>query len=234
MSLKKQQGSLDLFLEKLGEQEHFIEHMPKRIVWLSGAPGAGKGTNENYIIEYFNLYERPLVASSLLKSKEMLEKINQGVLLDDLTVVSSVFNGLLDEDYREGVLVDGFPRTLGQAKSVVWLHDFLSKRVGGVHFSSVILMLDEEESVRRQVSRGLRAMQYNERIRRSGEGILKEVRSTDLNPTIARHRYSLFMKETYAALQYLKDFLPSSEVACDGSLELVKSKVMAGIEGLMG
>ncbi|MDR2396762.1 MAG: nucleoside monophosphate kinase [Puniceicoccales bacterium] len=232
MSPKNSSEALDLFLKELGERKQFVERVPRKIIWLSGAPGAGKGTNESYIIDHFKLYEKPLIASSLLNSQEMREKINRGLLLDDITVVSSVFDGLTNPIYSPGVLVDGFPRTLGQAKSVVWLRDHFKEKHIATYFSVVVLMLDEVESVHRQLHRGLRALQHNERVRQSGKGVLKEVRSTDLDPAIAKQRYALFMKETYAALQFLKKSLPFVEISCGGSLETVKGRVLSSISAI--
>lgn len=220
------------FLENLKTTNDVLKHMPRKIVWLSGAPGAGKGTNENYIIEYAHLSQQPLIASSLLNSPEMRAKINQGLLLDDLTVVSSVFNGLMDPIYQSGVLVDGFPRTLGQAQSIAWLYKQLIDSKIPVNFSVIVLMLDEEESVRRQLHRGQRCLQYNERIRKSGQGVQKEVRQTDLDPVVARQRYKVFMKETYLALESLKELLPFVTISSNGSLETVKTRVLEAIQQL--
>lgn len=222
--------NLDAFLKSLDTDGRLLDLVPSKIVWLSGAPGAGKGTNERYVIEQGHLYPSPLVASSLLNSPEMKEKINQGLLLDDSTVISSVFSGLQDPIYKEGVVVDGFPRTLGQAYSVYWLHQALEKHGVKPCFSVLVLTLDEEESVRRQLYRGERAQEYNKRIKKSGQGVLKEVRVTDLDPELARQRYRIFMKETYVALQSLEGKLPFVNVDGNGSLKEVKEKVLAAVK----
>lgn len=221
---------LDTFLQKLGEDGHLLEHIPHKIVWLSGAPGAGKGTNECYIIEYGHLYPSPLIASSLLNSPEMREKINRGLLLDDATVISSVFSGLQDPIYEEGLVVDGFPRTQGQAYSIDWLYRTMKEKGYNPSFSVIVLMLDEEESIRRQLYRGERAKEYNARIQKTGQGVLKEVRPTDLDPEIARQRYQIFMQETFTALQTLKDKMPFITIDSNGSLREVKERVLNAVK----
>ena len=168
-------GQLDTFLQTLDIDGHLLERVPHKIVWLSGAPGAGKGTNERYIIEAGHFYPSPLIASSLLNSPEMREKINRGLLLDDATVISSVFSGLQDSIYEDGVVVDGFPRTQGQAYSIYWLYRAMQEKGLNPLFSVIVLTLDEDESVRRQLYRGERAKEYNARIRKTGQGVLKEV-----------------------------------------------------------
>ncbi|MFQ6723366.1 MAG: nucleoside monophosphate kinase [Opitutales bacterium] len=221
---------LDSFLKKLDTDGHLLESIPNKIVWLSGAPGAGKGTNERYIIEYGHLYPSPLIASSLLNSPEMREKINRGLLLDDATVISSVFSGLQDPIYEDGLVVDGFPRTQGQAYSIYWLYRAMQEKSYNPLFSVIVLTLDEEESVRRQLYRGERAKEYNARIRKTGQGVLKEVRPTDLDPEIARQRYQIFMQETFVALQSLKGKMPFITIDSNGSLREVKERVLAAVK----
>ena len=224
--------TLEIFLKKLCADGNFFNRIPRKIVWLSGAPGAGKGTNERYIIEVGHLYPSPLIASSLLNSPEMREKINKGLLLDDSTVISSVFSGLQDPIYEEGLVVDGFPRTHGQAYSIEWLYQELLKHNLQPEFSVMVLLLDEEESVRRQLYRGQRTLEYNARIKKSGQGVLKEVRPTDLDPNIARQRYQVFMKETYTALLTLKDKLPFVSIDAGGNLREVKECVLKAVRTL--
>lgn len=223
---------LDVFLKKLDIDGQLSDRIPHKIIWLSGAPGAGKGTNERYIIEYGHLYPSPLIASSLLNSPEMKEKINQGLLLDDPTVISSVFSGLQDPIYEEGIVVDGFPRTHGQAYSIYWLYEVMKKQGLQPQFFVMVLTLDEEESVRRQLYRGQRTQEYNARIKRTGQGVLKEVRPTDLDPEVARQRYRIFMSETYEALLTLKDKLPFIAIESNGSLREVKERVLTAVKQL--
>jgi adenylate kinase len=223
-------NTLGSFLNTLDTDGHMLDLMPRKIVWLSGAPGAGKGTNERYIIEYGHLYPSPLIASSLLNSPEMREKINHGLLLDDATVISSVFSGLQDPIYQEGVVVDGYPRTEMQAYSIYWLYQALEKYGVRPQFSVLVLTLDEEESVRRQLYRGERAQEYNKRIRKTGQGVLKEVRPTDLDPEIARQRYRIFMQQTYTALQSLRGKLPFITIDSNGSLQEVKDRVLSAVK----
>ena len=221
---------LDTFLQTLDTDGHLLERIPHKIVWLSGAPGAGKGTNERYIIECGHLYPSPLIASSLLNSPEMREKINRGLLLDDATVISSVFSGLQDPIYEEGLVVDGFPRTKGQAYSIYWLYQALKTKGYNPSFSIIVLTLDEDESVRRQLYRGERAKEYNARIRKTGQGVLKEVRPTDLDPKIAQQRYQIFMQETFTALQTLKGKMPFITIDSNGSLREVKERVLNAVK----
>ena len=51
--------------DELGEE---YLRFPKEIFWLNGAPGAGKGANTEFIMQYRDLTAPPLVVSGLLKS----------------------------------------------------------------------------------------------------------------------------------------------------------------------
>jgi hypothetical protein len=72
-------------------KRHGIEKMtfPREVVWLSGAPGAGKGTMASFILkerEIPHMFE----VSSLLGTPEMRKKKEAGVLIGDLEVVMAV------------------------------------------------------------------------------------------------------------------------------------------------
>ena len=72
-------------LEKeIGEENLYF---PKEIFWLNGAPGAGKGTITDFIMQYRDLTAPPLVVSSLLLSVEARKRIDAGLLAGDREVI---------------------------------------------------------------------------------------------------------------------------------------------------
>lgn len=95
-----------------------------RIVLL-GCPGAGKGTQAEFIARDFHL---PLISTGqLLRSevqsesklgREIKDILNSGRLVDNATVISLITKRLASKDSLEGFLLDGFPRTLEQAKAL--------------------------------------------------------------------------------------------------------------------
>ncbi len=227
-----EQTDFEDFLKNLDKNGELSARLPQRIVWLSGSPGSGKGTHTRMLIDFFGLYQEPLIASSLLKTPEMLEKINQGLLLDDGTVTTAVFEALKNPLYRNGILVDGFPRTDGQAYVIEWFYKKLLVEGRQPQFISVVLLTSEEISVERQLGRGRRALAHNEKVKQTGKGELKEVRATDLDPNVARKRYEVFMKETYAAVKKLDGKIPFVSVNADGTLEAVKAELSAKLRQL--
>src|SRR5262245_50747313 len=84
---------------------------PKEIILLGGAPGAGKGTQTEFINEARGFTCPPIVVSELLTTPEMEKLKAQGVMVGDKEVVSVLLRKLLEPTYRDGVVLDGFPRT---------------------------------------------------------------------------------------------------------------------------
>ncbi len=95
-----------------------------RIILLGG-PGAGKGTQANYISEKFNIPQistgnmlRAAIAAGAplgLKAKQVMES---GGLVSDKIILSLVKDRITQDDCKNGYLFDGFPRTIAQAESL--------------------------------------------------------------------------------------------------------------------
>ncbi len=89
---------------------------------LMGLPGAGKGTQAEKIVEEFHIphistgdmFRNALKEGTTmgLKAKEYMDK---GLLIPDEVVVGLVEERLSEADTKPGFLLDGFPRTIGQA-----------------------------------------------------------------------------------------------------------------------
>jgi adenylate kinase len=190
--------------------------MPREIIWLGGAPGAGKGTNTPFILRERGIMAPPIITSDLLNAPEMRAIKNAGTLVGDADVVRLLFERLLDPASTSGVVVDGFPRTRVQVECVKMLYEMLL-HLRGVNrgtprehlfpkpsFDIVVLYVSEKESVERQFKRGQETVVHNQRVRDTGVGALLEERATDLNEEACRKRYRVFMEQTYDVLQSLK------------------------------
>ena len=81
---------------------------PKEIMWLGGAPGAGKGTNTPFIVRERGITAPAIVISDLLNSPEMQKLKDTGQLVGDREVITLLFGKLLDPEFQSGVVVDGF------------------------------------------------------------------------------------------------------------------------------
>ena len=79
---------------------------PREIIWLNGAPGAGKGTNANFIMNLRGISANPIVISDLLSSPEAIARKEAGILVDDREVLGLLFKALLKDEYQNGTIVD--------------------------------------------------------------------------------------------------------------------------------
>ena len=100
---------------------------PKEIILLGGAPGAGKGTQTQFINETRGLTCPPIVISDLLTTPEMEKLKAQGVMVGDKEVVGLLLRKLLEPTYRDGVVLDGFPRTPVQVECLKLLVDKINE-----------------------------------------------------------------------------------------------------------
>src|SRR3954471_5296906 len=89
---------------------------PREMIWLGGAPGAGKGTNTPFIARTRDITALPVVISGLLTSPQATAIKNAGAMVGDREVIGLLFDELLDPKYHDGVIVDGFPRTKVQVE----------------------------------------------------------------------------------------------------------------------
>jgi adenylate kinase len=213
---------------------------PREIFWLNGAPGAGKGTNTAFILQYRDYAADPIVVSDLLSSPEAKKRIDAGMLVGDREVVEILFRKLLADEYVSGAIVDGFPRSMVQVECLkhlfTKLNDLRTEFRGSTgvrfpkpHFHILVLFVDENESVRRQLKRGQEALAQNEKAAREG-GPLAEVRKTDLTADAARNRYRVFKERTYEPLQSLRDIFHYHFINAQGSLAEVQARIIKELQ----
>ncbi len=218
-------------LEDVGESRL---QFPKELILLGGAPGAGKGTQTRFISELRGLTCPPIIISSLLSSPEAQKIKADGGMVGDKEVIGILFRELLKPEYRDGAILDGFPRTKVQVaclKMLIQRMNSLWRRYHQTELARsfrkptihvVILFVEEAVSIERQLKRGLEIQHNNEEVDRTGIGDMLELRPTDLDPEAARRRYQVFKEQTWEALTSLKEYFfyhfinaqgPISEVA---------------------
>jgi adenylate kinase len=226
------------------EQDVGTENLrfPAEIFWLNGAPGAGKGTQTAFIMEFRDLTEKPIIVSELLKSPEARKKIDAGLLVGDREVTKLVLSTLLDPMYESGAIVDGFPRTKTQVECLKLFHGRLSelrsKYLGTFQesqfpkprFHIIMLFIDEEESVRRQLLRGQRTIAHNAEVDASGVGEKWELRKTDLNDEAAHRRYKTFKESTYDSLTTLREVFHYHFINAHGSVIEVQQRIISELK----
>jgi adenylate kinase len=226
------------------EAEYGRENLrfPKELILLGGAPGAGKGTHSAFIAQTRGLTCGPIVVSSLLDSPDAKRRKDAGNMVGDREVIGLLLRKLLEPAYRDGVILDGFPRTEAQVESLKLLvikmqelrREFYDTPLS-IHFRQptvqiMVLFVDEHTSVERQLKRGREVRAHNEEVRRTGIGELLEERATDYDEALARRRYRVFKEQTWQALQSLKEIFHYHFINAQGPIEEVQQNILRELD----
>ncbi len=211
---------------------------PREFIWLGGAPGAGKGTNAAFIAEARDITAPPVVISALLTAPSALAIKNSGQMVGDREVIGLLLEELLDPEYHDGVIVDGFPRTKVQVECLKMFYNAMLElhaehRVGELSrafrkpmFRISLLFVSEDVSVRRQLSRGQQIREHNRQVRETGIGEEREERVTDFDEQLCRKRYKVFKETNFDALQSLRKIFHFHFIDAEGDLPEVQRNIL--------
>ncbi|MFG0254361.1 MAG: nucleoside monophosphate kinase [Rhodopirellula sp. JB053] len=214
----------------------------KELILLGGAPGSGKGTNSEFISKVRGLTCPPIIVSDLLNTPEARRIKEAGGMVGDTEVVGILFRKLLEEDYRDGCILDGFPRTRVQVECLHLLIQKMNQLYREYHTTplainfrkptvhAVVLFIDEKTSIERQLLRGRKIAEHNERVALEGDGEIIELRPTDLDPIAAKRRYRVFKEKTWDALQSLKQIYHYHFIDADGAIADVERKIRSELD----
>ncbi|AGF74641.1 adenylate kinase [Bartonella australis AUST/NH1] len=166
-----------------------------RIILL-GPPGAGKGTQAKMLAERYNvphLSTGDMLREVVMKETEIGKKakliVESGVLVPD-NVVNQIVSDRIDQnDCSNGFILDGYPRTVGQAEE---LQRILQSK--GARLDAVIeLSADEDSLIERMKQR------VQETVVLGGQ-----VRSDD-NPDVFAKRLTEYRKKTAPLSKFYSD-----------------------------
>ena len=112
---------------------------------LLGAPGAGKGTQAQFITEKFGIPQistgdmlRAAVKAETELGLQAKAVMDAGGLVSDDIIIGLVKERIAEDDCRSGFLFDGFPRTIPQAEAMV---------AAGVNIDHVVEIAVEDEAI---------------------------------------------------------------------------------------
>ncbi|MCL4478871.1 MAG: adenylate kinase [Deltaproteobacteria bacterium] len=202
-----------------------------------GPPGSGKGTQASILGKNYNI---PQIATGDMLREEVNKGtelgsqakgyMDRGELVPDQIVINMLENRLKQQDTKEGFILDGFPRTVGQAKSLSDKFEAL----GIDKFSVIEFKVDEENLVKRLSSRRVCSncgAIYNLLAKPPVQpGICDKCggklyqRNDDKESTI-RERFKVYNEKTAPLIDYYKNRGILSSIKAEGKIDTITSDI---------
>ncbi|NDV81112.1 adenylate kinase [Bacteroides sp. 51] len=184
---------------------------------IFGAPGSGKGTQSERMVEKFGLNHistgdvlRAEIKNGTELGKTAKEFIDQGQLIPDelmIDILASVLDGFKDS---KGVIFDGFPRTIAQAEEL--------KKMLAARGQEVSIMLDlnvpEEELMKRLIKRG------------------KDSGRADDNEETIKKRLLVYNTQTCPLIEWYKNEDKYFHIEGHGQLEEITEQIVEAISSV--
>jgi adenylate kinase len=243
LEIKDAQVIFETVWETLEEEVgHKNLRFPKELILLGGAPGSGKGTHTKFIMRARGLTCPPIVISQLLTTPEATRIKDQGQMVGDTEVIAILLRELLKDEYRDGALLDGFPRTPVQVECLKMLVDQIDQLNNefadtdlAIHFRrpiihAMVLFASEQTSIERQLHRGKEIAAHNNKVEETGVGQKLELRVTDLHHEKAAQRYRVFKEFTWDALQSLKEIYHYHFINAEGPIREVEDNILKELQ----
>lgn len=185
---------------------------------LFGPPGAGKGTQAEFLIKSFGLDHistgdllRGEIAGSTQLGLEAKMYMDKGELVPDAVVIRMIKNKFDNNKATKGFIFDGFPRTVDQAKALDELLDKSETPVLGM----LSLEVEKQELINRLLNRG----------EISG-------RADDQNQSIIENRINVYNEKTLPLIEYYKSQRKHFGINGMGSIEEIAERLIKTVERL--
>ena len=179
-------------------------------VIIFGPPGAGKGTQSQYIVKKFHLFQ--VSTGDLLRSeiknkseigKEIEEIISKGDFATDDIVNKLIRNVIFDPNKKNKLIFDGYPRSLNQAKNLDILLDSTNQKINFIFFLNV-----NKDTIIKRIER---------------RKILEKRPDDDLNTILKR--YDAYMETTKPVLDFYSKNLNFYEIDGGEEISIISSKI---------
>jgi adenylate kinase len=214
-------------------------------VILLGGPGAGKGTQANYMKEKYGIPQistgdmlRAAVKAGTPMGVEAKKVMDAGGLVSDEIILGLIDERLKQDDCANGYLFDGFPRTLAQADAL--------KDKGVVVDAVVEIDVDDEEIIKRMSGRRVHMesgrtyhVVFNPpkeegKDDETGEPLIQ--RDDDQEETV-RARLGVYHDQTEPLIKYYSTWAASGEAGTPGyvkingigKVEEIRDAIFAGL-----
>ena len=212
---------------------------------LLGGPGAGKGTQAQYISEKFNIPQistgdmlRSAVKAESALGLEAKKVMDAGQLVSDDIIMGLVRERIQQPDCNNGYLFDGFPRTLAQAEAM---------KTEGIDVDFVVeIAVSDEEIIRRMSGRRVHLPsgrtyhvlfnppKESDKDDVTGEPLIQ--RDDDKEDTV-RQRLAVYHEQTKPLINYYSEWADTSSTAPQyvriegiGNVEEIRGRIFSSLE----
>ncbi len=222
--------------------------MAKIRLMLLGGPGAGKGTQAQGLIEKFKIPQistGDMLRAAVAKGSELGLKaknfMKNGQLVPDELIIAMVKERLKEDDCQQGYLLDGFPRTLVQARAMV---------DANIELDHVIeIRVPDEEIVQRVCGRRVHPSSgrvYHVHFQPPRDADIDDItgealiQREDDKESVVRQRLAIYHQQTSPLIQFYaedfhKDYPKAKAPLFDyvdgvGSVDAIQTRIIAAIE----
>ena len=206
-------------------------------VVLLGAPGAGKGTQAETLMNLYNIPSistgnilRDQIAKQTTLGKKAKEYIDLGQLVPDLFVIELIKDRITKADCDSGMILDGFPRTIAQAEALDPMLKELGKKIDYVIDVEVPHHVIVERMAGRTVCPKCGASYHNRNKVEKVAGICDfcgtglQQRIDDKEETV-RERLEIYKSQTEPLIGYYKDQGKLLVIDGLGEVEVVRQRL---------
>lgn len=204
---------------------------------ILGPPGVGKGTQAKMLAEHFDLVQistgdllRKAVEEQTELGLEAKKYLDSGELVPDEIVLDLVRQTLETENYKDAFILDGFPRTIPQAKGLEKILEDLGTSLDRV----IVLDIDDEVVVKRLSNRrtcrncgAIYNLNYNPPAQ---DGVCDKCggelyQRDDDKPETIRHRLQVYKKQTQPLIEFYQEHHKTTILDGEGSIQEVQNKI---------
>ena len=203
---------------------------------LLGPPGAGKGTQAQFIVNKFSLYQLStgdLLRTEIKNKTEIGKKIDQIIAHGDF-VVDEIVNKLLkkvitNSAYRNGIIFDGYPRNITQAENLEIILNADNQSINFILFLKITREVMEKRILGRitceKCNKTFNKYLNNEEIEKHkcGNNYLKK--REDDNQEVIITRYDEYMKKTKQVLDFYSPRSYFHEIDGSQKIQAITNKI---------
>ena len=186
---------------------------------IFGPPGAGKGTQSNLIVRKYKLHQlstgellRKEIKENTILGQKISAIINSGNLVSDDIVGDIIEKHISNENYKNKLIFDGYPRNLVQARNL----DFLLKKYNQ-KINCVLKLSVNLETIKKRI---IERKNLENRV--------------DDNIEIAIKRFNNYEKNIKSVVNYYKQSDLLQEVNGEASIAEISDKISGLIDSIKG